>query len=195
MTAWIFLGLVALLAVQRVGELWLSARHERALRQRGAREAGQEHMRWMRLMHTAWLMAMPLEVFFLGRPFLPLLAILALVAVLAGQFLRYSAIRTLGERWTVNILVLPDTPPVSGGIYRYVRHPNYFGVILEIAFFPLLHGAWLTAAVFTLLNALMLRTRIRAEEAALAETGAYAETFEGRPRFIPAGASRDEPGL
>lgn len=185
MSAWIFAGAVALLAVQRLLELRLSARNVRALRQRGATEAGAAHMRWMRLLHGAWLLAMPLEVFLLDRPFVAPLAALALVGVLAGQALRYAAIRALGDRWTVNVMVLPGAPPVTGGIYRRVRHPNYLGVILEIACMPLLHGAWLTAAVFTLLNALMLRTRIRAEEAALRSAGAYDEVLGDRPRFIP----------
>jgi methyltransferase len=184
-SAWIFAAAVALLAVQRLLELRLSARNERALRQRGATEAGAEHMRWMRLMHGAWLIAMPLEVFLLDRPFVAPLAALALAGVVVGQALRYAAIRALGERWTVNVMVLPGAPPVSGGVYRHVRHPNYLGVILEIACMPLLHGAWLTAVLFTLLNGLMLRTRIRAEEAALREAGSYDAALGDRPRFIP----------
>lgn len=185
MSAWIFTGAVALLAVQRLLELRLSARNVRALRQRGAVEAGAEHMRWMRLMHGAWLIAMPLEVFLLSRPFVAPLAALALGGVLIGQTLRYAAIRALGDRWTVNVVVLPGAPPITGGVYRHVRHPNYLGVILEIACMPLLHGAWLTAAVFTLLNGLLLRTRIRAEEAALRKAGSYDASLGDRPRFIP----------
>jgi methyltransferase len=186
-TPWVFLALVALLAAQRLMELRISARHERALRQQGAREAGRGHMPWMRLMHASWLVAMPLEVFLLDRPFIPLLALIAFAGVIAGQALRYGAIRALGERWTVNIMVLPEAPPVAGGIYRHVRHPNYLGVILEIAFFPLLHGAWITALSFTILNGLVLRTRIRAEEAALRQVSDYDAALGDRPRFIPGG--------
>jgi methyltransferase len=90
-----------------------------------------------------------------------------LLIFVIGQSLRYAAIRTLGRRWTVRIVTLPDAPLVRSGIYRYLRHPNYLGVALEIAAVPLLHTAYLTAILFTLANACLLAVRIRAEERAL----------------------------
>lgn len=185
MTNLLFAGVVALLAVQRLAELRLSAKHEKKLRAQGAVEAGAEHMPVMRAMHAAWFAAMLAEVFLLDRPFVPWLAALALVGLLAGQALRYAAIRTLGDRWTVNVLVLPGAPPVTGGLYGRIRHPNYLGVILEIASVPLLHTAWLTALVFTVLNALLLRVRIRTEEQALREANDYEAALGERPRFVP----------
>lgn len=182
-TAWAFLGLVALLAVQRLLELRRSARNEAALRARGAVEAAAGQMPWMRALHAAWLVAMPLEVFLLERPFVPLLALVGLVGLVAGQALRRSAIRTLGDRWTVRVLVLPGAPPITDGPFRRFRHPNYLGVILEIAFVPLVHTAWLTALVFSVLNGFLLRARIAAEERALAQASGYEEAFAGRPRF------------
>jgi len=183
-TAWLFLGVVAVVAIQRLAELRLSARNEAALKARGAIEHGADHMKWMRLLHTAWLVAMPLEVFLLNRPFFWPMALFAGIAVIAGQLLRYAAIERLGPRWTVKILVLPGATPVTGGIFRHVRHPNYLGVILEIAFLPLLHSAWLTAVTFSILNGLLLRTRIRAEEAALREANGYG-AFTEIPRLVP----------
>jgi len=82
-------------------------------------------------------------------------------------------------------MVIPGDPPVTAGPYRFVRHPNYVAVIAEMAALPLVHGAWLTAGVFTLGNAWLLRVRIRAEERALGETWQHA--FAGRPRFVPGG--------
>ena len=184
-TEWLFAGVVALLVGQRLAELRRSARNVAALRARGAVEVGAGHMPVMRLLHAAWFVAMLAEVFFLGRPFIPWLAALALVGLAAGQALRYAAIRALGDRWTVNIMVLPDAPPVTGGLYRRIRHPNYLGVILEIASVPLVHTAWLTALVFTVLNALLLRVRIRAEEQALREANDYESALGERPRFLP----------
>jgi methyltransferase len=106
--------------------------------------------------------------------------------VALAQGLRYWAIFTLGERWNVRILVLPNAAPVTRGPYRWVRHPNYVAVVMEILLVPLVHGAWLTAAAFTVANAVVLRIRIRAEEAALGP--GYAAAFAGRPRFIPGSA-------
>ncbi|MEM1041943.1 MAG: isoprenylcysteine carboxylmethyltransferase family protein [Bacteroidota bacterium] len=185
MTEWLFFGLVALIAVQRVAELRLSRRNAEAIRAQGGVEAGAGHMPWMKAMHTAWFVAMLAEVFLLGRPFVPWLAVVGFVGLGVGQALRYAAIRTLGPRWTTNIMILPGAPPVTSGLYRRIRHPNYLGVILEIAAVPLIHTAWGTALVFTVLNALVLRVRIRAEEAALREANAYDASVGQRPRFIP----------
>jgi methyltransferase len=162
-----FIVLVGVVAVQRLWELRKSARHEARLRAAGAVEHAPEQMVWMRLVHALWLFAMPAEVLLLDRrAFLPLtIAALALFAL--GQMLRLSAIHALGWRWNVRILVLPDRPPIARGIYRYLHHPNYAGVILEIAALPLVHGAWITAMVFSVLNLVLLFFRVRAEDAAL----------------------------
>lgn len=185
MTNLLFLGLVAAIAVQRLLELRLSAKHEKALRARGAYEVGTGHMPAMRLLHTAWLVAMPAEVFLLDRPFVPWLAVLGFVGLVAGQALRYAAIRALGPRWTTTIMILPGAPSVTNGLYRRIRHPNYVGVVLEIACVPLVHTAWLTALVFSVLNALLLRVRIRIEEQALRAANDYDAALGERPRFIP----------
>ena len=182
-TRTLFTLFVLLLAGQRLLELRLSRRNERALQAQGASEYGAEQFRWMRLLHSAWFASMLAELFLLKRPFRPRLAGVAAVLTALGQAFRYVAIRTLGSRWTVRIFVLPGSKPVSGGIYRYLRHPNYLGVMLEIAAVPLLHSAYLTSIVFSLANALLLRARIRAEEAALMRAGGY-RLLSGRPRFI-----------
>jgi methyltransferase len=86
-----------------------------------------------------------------------------------GQALRLTAIRTLGWRWSTRVMTVPGVLPVQHGIYRYIRHPNYLGVELEILAVPLLSSAYLTSAVFGVANALLLRDRIRREEQALEE--------------------------
>ena len=184
-TKWLFLGVVVLVAVQRLFELRISARNGAAIRAQGGYEVGESHMGVMKLLHTSWFVAMIAEVFLFDRPFIPWLAGLGLVGLIAGQMLRYAAIRTLGDRWTANVMILPGAPPVTSGLYRRIRHPNYLGVILEIACVPLLHTAWLTSLVFTILNALLLRVRIREEEAALREANDYDASLGERPRFLP----------
>ncbi len=176
-----FGALVAAIALQRLTELGRSRRNEARIRALGGCEHAPGHFAAMRALHAAWLVSMLLEVAVLRRPFLPVLAGPAAVVFLAGQVLRYSAISALGERWTVRIFTLPGRPRVRHGIYRWLRHPNYVGVILEIAAVPLLHGAFLTSLAFTLANAVVLAVRVPAEEAALrASDGPRAPSAAGR---------------
>lgn len=160
-----FVFLVAL-AAQRVGELVLSARHERSLQARGGREHGAAHFPWIVGVHVLFPLLLGLEVIALGTRPGPLWPVW-LALWLAAQALRYWAVRTLGERWTVKIWILPGEPLVTRGPYHWLRHPNYVAVVLELIAAPMMFGAWRTAIVITLLNALALRVRIREEEAAL----------------------------
>jgi methyltransferase len=181
----LFLLLVAAVAVARLLELRLSARHRRALIAAGGVEAGAGHYPWMVAMHALFLLAAPLEVVLLRRPLRPLLALSMLALVAGATALRYAAIRALGGRWTTRVVVVPGSAPVVRGPYRFIRHPNYLAVAVEIVALPLVHGAWLTALVFSLANAWLLRLRIAAEERALAALGPYAARFAATPRFLP----------
>jgi len=181
----LYLCLLALVALERGVELVLSARNARLARSRGGVETGQGHYPVMAVFHGLFLVACAVEVVLLGRPFPGALGWAALAAVLGAQTLRYWAIATLGWRWNTRIFVLPGTAPVTAGPYRWVRHPNYLAVIAEMVALPLVHGAWLTALVFSLGNAWLLRVRVRAEEEALGEPWRHA--FAGRPRFVPGG--------
>ncbi|HVF58976.1 MAG TPA: isoprenylcysteine carboxylmethyltransferase family protein [Thermoanaerobaculia bacterium] len=163
-----FFVLVVLVALLRLFELRIAARNRRRLLARGAREAGAGHYPWMVTLHAVWLVAAPAEVWLLGRPFLPALAFPMLALLLLATALRWWVIATLGERWTTRILVLPEAPLVTGGPYRFLRHPNYLAVVLELAALPLVHTAWLTALLAAVSNAAILRVRITVEERALA---------------------------
>jgi methyltransferase len=181
----LYLGLLGLVAVERAVELGLSARNGRLARERGGVERGQGHYPPMAAFHALFLIACGAEVLLLHRPFPGTAGWAALAVVLAAQALRYWAVATLGWRWNTRIVVVPGASPVTSGPYRWVRHPNYVAVIAEMAALPLVHGAWLTALVFSLGNALLLRVRIRAEEEALGEP--WRRAFAGRPRFVPGG--------
>jgi methyltransferase len=182
---YIFTGLVALLAVQRIAEMRLSNKNEALITARGGQEHFPEHFRFMRLLHLAWFASMLSEVYLLKRPFLPALSATGAVVMAAGQGLRYAAIRLLGWRWSVRIFTIPGEPPINEGVYRYIRHPNYLGVILEIAAMPLIHSAYFTALVFSLANGILLTVRIKKEEEALDRASSYEETFSKQPRFVP----------
>lgn len=156
------IAILGLVTLQRALELWLSDRNTRRLLARGALEHGRGHYPAMIILHAAWLAALWLlapgrEVSF------PLL-----VAYLLLQLGRAWAIATLGERWTTRIIVLPGAPLVKRGPYRFVRHPNYVIVTLEVALLPLLFGLWPLALLFSILNAAILWVRIRCENKALA---------------------------
>ena len=175
-TPWFF-GLVGAVALQRLAELSWSRRNERRMIARGGREHAPEQMRWMTALHTGWLIAVPLEVVLLNRSTSTLVSALALVTFLVGQLLRYAALTSLKERWCVRIVTVPGERVKTGGVYSWIRHPNYLGVCLEIAALPLVHGAWFTALVFSALNGLLLKSRIAAEEAALNADENYTEAF------------------
>lgn len=179
--------LVALVALGRLFELRIAEGNRRRLLARGGVEVAPGHYPWMVALHTALLISCPLEVWLLNRPFLPVLAGAMLFLLIAAAALRWWVISTLDGRWTTRIVVLPGVAPVTGGPYRFLRHPNYLAVILEIVSLPLVHTAWLTALVFTLANALLLRVRIRAEESGLSRASGYEAAFADRPRLIPGG--------
>ena len=181
----LYLGLLAAVALERGVELVLSTRNARLARDRGGVETGRGHYPVMAAVHGLFLLSCAVEVVVLQRPFPGAIGWVALGVVLGAQGLRYWAIATLGWRWNTRIVVVPGAVPVTGGPYRFVRHPNYLAVIAEMLALPLVHGAWLTALVFSVGNAWLLRVRIRAEERALGEPWEHA--FAGRPRFVPGG--------
>ena len=181
----VFVAFVLLVALERLAELRLSRRNETRLQELGAREHASGHFLAMQLLHTLWLLSIILEVTLLQPSFELWVTVPAALVFGVGQCLRFLAIHALGGRWTVRVFILPGTPPVTRGIYRYLRHPNYLGVILELAALPLMHSAWRSAVVFTLANAVLLSVRIRQEERALKENGGYEEALGPLPRLLP----------
>ncbi len=182
---WLFLGLFALVIVERLFELVWTRRNAERLRRRGGFEVGGDHFLPMALMHTALLIAAPAEVFLLDRPWIPWLSGICFVVVIGTMALRYWAIISLGDRWTARVFVVPGESPVVRGPYRWLRHPNYLAVILEVAALPLVHGAWWTAVLFSVANAFVLKTRIRVEETALKDASDYQQRLGDKPRFLP----------
>ena len=156
------------MAVERVAELVVSQRNLAWSRARGGVEFGAGHYPAMVVLHTGLLVGCVVEVYALHRPFVGWLGWPMLAVVLAAQGLRWWCIATLGRQWNTRVVVVPGAPRVTGGPYRYISHPNYVAVVAEGIALPLVHSAWLTAAVFTGLNAALLSTRISTENAALA---------------------------
>jgi methyltransferase len=159
--------IVGLVAVERLAELVVAKRNLAWSLQRGGRETGFAHYPFMVVLHTGLLAGCLLEVWLGHRSFVPALGWAMLALLVASQVLRWWCITTLGHQWNTRIVVTPGLPRVTGGPYRLFAHPNYVAVVAEGFALPLIHGAWVTALAFTVLNAALLRVRIRAENDAL----------------------------
>jgi methyltransferase len=180
-----YLLLLGAVALERLAELVVSARHARWAFARGGTEHGRGHFPAMVTLHSALLVGSAAETVLADRPFLPALGWPALAAAIGSQGLRWWCIRTLGPRWSTRVIIVPGLPLVTAGPYRCLRHPNYVAVVVEGLALPLVHTAWVTALVFTVLNAVLLgRFRIPAEERALGLTPhpAARATATGRER-------------
>ncbi len=180
-----YLVLLALLGAERLFELRLSRRNAAWAFERGGIEFGERHFFWMRLLHAGFLVGCAVEVTLLQRPFDARVGVPMLALAVAAQLLRFWAIASLGPRWNARVIVVPGLPVVTRGPYRWLSHPNYLAVVIEGFAIPLIHGAWLTALVFSAANAVLLVVRIRCEERALARHCGYAERLGDRPRLLP----------
>jgi methyltransferase len=163
-----YLLLIAAVAIERIVELVVSTRNLACSRARGGVEVGAHRYPTMVTLHTGLLAGCLLEVRALHRPFVALLGRPMLALVVGAQVLRWWCITTLGPQWNTRVVVIPDAPRVTTGPYRFFSHPNYLAVVAEGIALPLVHGAGITALVFTVLNAALLRTRIGVENSALA---------------------------
>jgi methyltransferase len=162
-----YLLLIFLVGVERVAELALARRHREWARRHGGVEYGSRHYPLIVAVQLGLLAGAPLEVWLLGRPFVPPLGWPMLAVTGLAQGLRWWCIAALGRRWNTRVVVVPGLPLVNAGPYRHLRHPNYVAVVAEGAALPLVHTAWLTALAFTVANGLVLRTRIKVENTAL----------------------------
>jgi len=168
-----YVALIALVGLERLAELVISKRNAAWSFAHGGREFGFSHYPAMVVLHTGLLVGCVVEPIVADRPFIPALGWSMLAVVVASQALRWWCIATLGRQWNTRVIVVPGLRAVHGGPYRWMRHPNYVAVVLEGFALPLVHTAWVTALVFTVLNALLLRVRIRVENDALRQLGGW----------------------
>ncbi|MCO1656270.1 isoprenylcysteine carboxyl methyltransferase family protein [Pseudonocardia humida] len=167
MSQWVYTLFVLAVGVERLAEMVVSKRHAAWALARGGVETGRGHYPFMVVLHTALLVGCVAEVWLGDRPFVPLLGWTTAALVVVCQGVRWWCISALGPRWNTRVIVVPGLPLVTSGPYRYLSHPNYVVVVVEGAALPLVHSAWLTAAVFTVANAALLTVRLRAEQRAL----------------------------
>jgi methyltransferase len=180
-----FLGLLAGVILLRFAELRISRRHQRLLAARGAEKIADSHFRWMVLAHAGVLLGAAAEVLVLRRPLLPALAIPMLLLFLAANAVRWWVIRTLGEHWNVQVVDSTRLGIVATGPFRYVRHPNYAAVFLEMLALPLIHTAWITALAGAAAQVVVLAQRLSTEERVLLGNPQYVAAMAAKPRFLP----------
>jgi methyltransferase len=163
-----YLLLITAVGVERLVELMVSERHARWAFARGGIEYGRSHYSVMAAVHAALLISCLVEVAVADRPFLPWLGWPMLALVIAAEALRWWCIATLGNQWNTRVIVVPGLPLVTTGPYRWMQHPNYLAVAVEVFALPMVHSAWVTAVVFSVANCGLMAVRIPVEERALA---------------------------
>ena len=185
-----YLAVVAAVALLRFAELAISARHRRALAADGAAAVYEPHFKWMALLHTAILAGAALEVVLLHRPFVPALAMPALALLVVSTWTRWWVIQTLGRHWNVGVMDSTGQGVVDTGPYRWVRHPNYTAVFVELLALPLIHSAWITAVLGTVAHLFVLRARVDAEDRVLLANPDYVARMGPKPSFFPTRLTR-----
>jgi methyltransferase len=180
-----FVALLLLVGLLRLMEIGISRRNQRKLEQQGATKVPDPGFRCMVAFHIGVLTAAGAEVIFLGRPFRPLLAIAAGSMFLLAAGLRWWVIRVMAEHWNIQVMDSADIGVVVEGPFRWMRHPNYAAVFIELLVLPLIHGAWITALLGSIIHWSILRRRLKLEEVVLMAKPAYAAAMGSKPRFIP----------
>jgi methyltransferase len=180
-----YLALLAIVGIERLVELRISRRNQLKLEQLGVRKVAEPHFRWLVFLHGGILAFAAAEVLLLHRPLIPSLAIAMAALFVLSNALRWWVIRTLAGLWNVEIMASSRVGVVTSGPYRWVRHPNYVGVVMEVISLPMIHTAWVTALAGTLAYLEILRRRIRLEEGVLMADSAYRSAMGAKPRFLP----------
>lgn len=163
-----FTLLIALVAVERIVELVVSKRNLAWSREHGGVEFSFGHYPFMVSLHTSFLFGALAEMYISKPRFIPTLAWTMLALSLTSQILRWWCVTTLGKRWNTRIVLVPNLPRITAGPYRFLNHPNYVAVVIEGFALPMVGFSWITATIFSALNAPLLYVRIRAENLALA---------------------------
>ena len=190
MSAAAFIGLLIAVALLRGVELVISRRRQGALRSRGVQTADDPDFVWMVALHTSILLGAALEVVLLHRPFILVLALAAGTLFVLANVVRWWVILTLGTHWNVRVMDSAGLGVVSNGPFRFVRHPNYAAVFVELAALPLIHTAWLTALFGSLAHVWVLARRLAVEESVLGKHPDYRRTMAHKPRFVPRAVRR-----
>jgi methyltransferase len=181
----VYVALLVAVGAGRFIELGVSRRNQKSLIAKGASRVSEPRFQWMIFVHTIVLVGAGLEVIFLHRPLIPALAISMGVLVSLSNVLRWWVIGTLRSHWNVQIMNSARLGVVSSGPYRWVRHPNYVAVFVELIALPLIYSAWISALVAAVGNGWVLYSRIQVEDQMLLSDPGYRDAMGNKPRFLP----------
>ena len=180
-----YVALLAAVGAGRILELWISRRNQQRLVAKGAAPLSEPNYPWMVGVHTVVLISAGLEVLLLNRPFIPALAISMSILFILANALRWWVIRILGDHWNVHLVDSTRLGVVTTGPYRWVRHPNYLGVFVELVSLCLIHTAWMTSIFAGVGYGLVLRSRLILEDRALMADPTYRAAMGNKPKFLP----------
>ena len=159
---------ILLIIIQRITEMRISKRNEKILLQKGAIEFGKSHFKFLIILHALFFVSMVIEYSLRAKIIeLTLYNIILFSFVVILQAFRFSTIKSLGIYWTIRIFRVPGEPLIKTGLYKYLKHPIYIIVILEIIIIPLVFNLYLTSIIFTVLNLIAITVRITVENKAL----------------------------
>jgi methyltransferase len=162
-----FYIIFSFIILQRISELFIAKRNEKQMKNLGAIEVGADHYKWIVTLHVTFLLSLFFEVTFFDKQLIHIWPFI-LTLLLITQLVRYWVIQSLGMYWNTKIIVLKGARVQTKGPFKFIRHPNYLVVSLEIILLPVLFSAYFTSVVFTILNAIvLLKVRIPIEEKAL----------------------------
>lgn len=181
----LFTILVLVATAGRLIEVRHSKRNQARLIEKGNAPLSEPKFRIMVILHIAVMVMSVVEVWALQRPFIPLLGIPMLILFIGCNLLRWWVIATLAEHWNIQVVNSLGMGVVTNGPYRYIRHPNYVAVFLELLTLPLIHSAVITAIIGTIVNTYILYSRIKLEETILLNNEEYQHTMASKPRFVP----------
>lgn len=163
-----FTLLIVIVAIERIIELVISKRNLSWSFSQGGIEYGRSHYKYMVALHV-FLLGGALAEVWITRPTLnPTFSWIMFALAMASQALRWWCIASLGKRWNTLVVIVPGMPVSKSGPYKWFKHPNYVAVVIEGFALPMVGFAWMTALIFTILNAGVLTMRLRSENAALA---------------------------
>lgn len=185
LSVYLYLCLLAAVGVLRLVELRVSRRNQERMVAGGATRVPEPHFKWLVVVHTGVLVGAALEVIVLRRPFFPWLAAIMFAVFIASNLMRLWVVVSLGQLWSVQVMDSAQMGIVTTGPFRFVRHPNYAGVILEMISLPLIHTAWITAVLTSVGYSVALSMRIRAEERVLMANPEYRAAMGPKARFVP----------
>ena len=180
-----FYSIVATIVVQRIWAMRLGKKNAKHLYSVGGTKKSDNLVKYVRIMQISWLLAATIEVYLINRPVIYPLAVTAIAVTAASQIIRILSAKELGYFWTHPVIILKNESVVNTGIYSYIRHPAWLAMGLEITFIPLIHSAYLTAFIFTVVNLFLSGKRIAIEEKILSQTTNYDCLLGNTPRFIP----------